>query len=304
MEPRNLFALPISTCDPSPGGAPVPFRPCGQCATQKPSDLDPALVAGFFPSVFILFSARHRRQDGLVASGSEGGQAPSSALAHTPPLGVPPIWQSGDVPLSLLVPTSAVPRRHACQPETQPPPNPGTRQDMARDTGNMTQPPAQYKRTSNQSNHSSTFIPSPSRCCRCSDIVRNKCRLPSQLKNLYPKKWPSPKKAPSPRMNAIGLHPPPHSSCLSEQTDDEQTLTALMSPIQKDGWDQPTPLPPACPSRIPRPERADLTASLALNPCHHLCPIGSLPFPRLSGHHQPLVLGLVHVPRGGRPCTV
>lgn len=145
---RNLFALPISTCDPSLGGPPVPFRPCGQCATQKPSDLDPALVAGFFFSVFILFSARHRRQDGLVASGSEGGQAPSSALAHTPPLGVPPTWQSGDVPL-LLVPTSAVPRRHACQPETQPPPNHGTRQDMARDTGNMTQPPAQYKRTSN-----------------------------------------------------------------------------------------------------------------------------------------------------------
>lgn len=31
---------------------PVPFRPCGQCATQKPSDLDPALVAGFF-SLFL-----------------------------------------------------------------------------------------------------------------------------------------------------------------------------------------------------------------------------------------------------------
>lgn len=58
----------------------------------------------------------------------------------------------------LLVPTSAVPCRHACQPETQPPPNPGTRQDMARETGNMTQPPAQYKRTSSQSNQSSMFI--------------------------------------------------------------------------------------------------------------------------------------------------
>lgn len=238
MEPRNLFALPISTCDQSPGG-PRPLPAVWPVRHPKTVRSRPRFGRRFFFSVFILFSARHRRQDGLVASGSEGGQAPSSALAHTPPLGVPPIWQSGDVPLSLLVPTFAVPRRHACQPETQPPPNPGTRQDMARDTGNMTQPPAQYKRTSNQSNHSSTLIPSPSRCCRCSDIVRNKCRLPSQLKNLYPKKWPSPKKSPIPT-NECDRSPSSSTFLLPVGANGRRTNTHRLDVTHSEGWMGPT----------------------------------------------------------------
>lgn len=127
---------------------------------------------------------RQRRRSSTlqcISSHTASWRPPNLAIWRRPPL--------------LLVPTSAVPRRHACQPETQPPPNPGTRQDMARDTGNMTQPPAQYKRTSNQPNHSSAFIPSLSLCCRCSDIVRNKCSChlrPAQ--EPLPQKWPSPKK--------------------------------------------------------------------------------------------------------------
>jgi len=188
VEPGTFLRCQSAQAIRARDGPPVPFRPCGQCGTRKPSVFDPALVAVFFPSVFILFSARHRRQDGLVASGSEGGQVPTSALAHTPPLGIPN--------LAAMAPNFCRPCRHACQPETQPPPNPGTRQDMARDTGNMTQPPAQYKRATNPINPLRLYS-FRSHCCRCSDIVRNKCRLPSLLKlrNTYPKKGRLQKKA-------------------------------------------------------------------------------------------------------------